>query len=76
MPPIGNKIKLQENRSLLENPRVKAMLNTIAYAEGADYNTRVGGGTFGDLSKKPGKKNVHKIYRKLQYSGRSLPIFK
>ncbi len=60
MPPIGNKIKLQENRSLLENPRVKAMLNTIAYAEGADYNTRVGGGTFGDLSKKPGKKTYIK----------------
>lgn len=52
---IGDKIKQEENKKLLANPRVRAMLNTIAFAEGADYNTRVGGSTFNDLSKKPGK---------------------
>lgn len=60
MPTIGDKLKQEENRKLLSNPRVKAMLNTIAYAEGADYNTRVGGSTFMDLSKKPGKKTYIK----------------
>lgn len=32
------------------------MLNVIRTAEGADYNTRVGGGKFSDLSRKPGQK--------------------
>jgi muramidase (phage lysozyme) len=53
---IKDKILQEENRKLLANPKVQAMLRTIRYAEGATYNTRVGGSTFNDLSKKPGKK--------------------
>ena len=57
---IKNKIKSAENKELLKNPLVRGMLNTIRYAEGTagedGYNTRVGGGKFTDLSKKPGKK--------------------
>jgi muramidase (phage lysozyme) len=52
--PNSNK-KYLENKALLSNPKVKAMLDVIASAEGANYNTRVGGKTFSDLSKKPGK---------------------
>ncbi len=55
MPVVKDEIKRAENEKLIANPKVRAMLNTIAYAEGADYNTRVGGSTFEDLSKKPGK---------------------
>lgn len=32
---------------------VRAFLDTIAYSEGADYNTLVGGGTFDDFSDHP-----------------------
>lgn len=57
---IKDKIKSAENKELLKNPLVRGMLNTIRYAEGTagedGYNTRVGGGKFSDLSKKPGKK--------------------
>lgn len=33
--------------------KIKALLNTIAWAEGANYNTLFGGGTFDDYSKHP-----------------------
>lgn len=42
--------KLQQ---LLNDPRIKAMLDAIAWAEGADYDTLVGGGKFKDFSSKP-----------------------
>lgn len=47
--------KYLENKELLKNPKIRAMLDVIGIAEGATYNTRVGGATFNDLSKKPGK---------------------
>lgn len=51
---------LTQNKELLKNPSVQAMLRTIRYAEGTagdrGYNTRVGNEYFEDLSKKPGKK--------------------
>ena len=47
---------LTQNRELLKNPSVQAMLKTIRYAEGTagdrGYNTRVGYSQFDDLSKK------------------------
>jgi muramidase (phage lysozyme) len=50
----------KQNKELLKNPSVQAMLKTIRYAEGTagdrGYNTRVGYSEFDDLSKKPGKK--------------------
>lgn len=46
--------KYQENLRLLNDPRIQSLLKTIRSAEGATYNTRVGGSTFDDLSKKPG----------------------
>ena len=41
---------------LVRHPKIRAMLNVIRTAEGADYNTRVGGSRFSDLSRKPGQK--------------------
>lgn len=52
MPQPNN--KYQENLKLLNDPRIQSLLKTIRNAEGATYNTRVGGKTFDDLSKKPG----------------------
>jgi len=45
-----------DEEELLNNPKIQAMLKVIRTAEGADYNTRVGGERFSDLSKKPGQK--------------------
>lgn len=45
-----------DEKELLNHPKIRAMLNVIRTAEGADYNTRVGGSRFSDLSKKPGQK--------------------
>lgn len=45
-------------REMLHNPNVRRMLDAIAWAEGADYNTLVGGGTFDDYSRHPNK-GVH-----------------
>ena len=42
--------QLAEYEALAGNPRVRAMLDTIAFAEGADYNTNYGGKSF-DTSK-------------------------
>lgn len=54
---MPEKSRLEKNKELLKNPKVRAMLQTIRYAEGTSgelgYNTRVGGGVFHDLSKKP-----------------------
>jgi hypothetical protein len=41
--------------NLLNDPRIKAMLDTISFSEGAGYNTMVGGGRISDLSKHPNK---------------------
>ena len=40
-----------DEKELLNHPKIRAMLNVIRTAEGADYNTRVGGSKFSDLSK-------------------------
>jgi murein DD-endopeptidase MepM/ murein hydrolase activator NlpD/muramidase (phage lysozyme) len=37
------------------SPQVRAMLDTIAWAEGANYNTLFGGGTFSDFSRHPNR---------------------
>lgn len=46
---IGLRARLEE---LARDPRIRAMLDTIAFAEGADYDTKVGGGKLPDLSDK------------------------
>ena len=51
--------KLSRYRQLLGQPQVRALLNTISYAEGtpgeAGYRTKFGGGQFSDLSRHPGQ---------------------
>lgn len=42
-----------DNHTIAATPQIQAFLDTIAWAEGADYNTLVGGGTFHDFSKHP-----------------------
>lgn len=42
-------------QSYLQLPQVKAALDTIAWAEGANYNTLFGGGTFSDFSRHPNR---------------------
>lgn len=42
-------------RSYLQRPQVRATLDTIAWAEGANYNTLFGGGTFNDYSRHPNR---------------------
>ena len=60
MPLIKDRIKQASNEELLKDSRVQSMLKTIRYAEGTagenGYRTRVGGGIFSDLSKKPQQK--------------------
>lgn len=46
---------LSEYKSWLSLPQVRAALDTIAWAEGANYNTLFGGGTFSDFSRHPNK---------------------
>lgn len=41
--------------SALQSPNVKAFLDVVAWAEGADYNTLFGGGSFNDYSKHPNR---------------------
>lgn len=45
----------QALENLLEDPRIKAMLDTISFSEHAGYNTMVGGGNISDLSRHPNK---------------------
>jgi muramidase (phage lysozyme) len=49
--------KTARYRQLLQQPQVRALLNTISYAEGtpgeAGYRTKFGGGKFSDLSRHP-----------------------
>lgn len=51
--------KTSRYRQLLQQPQVRALLNTIRYAEGtagpAGYQTMFGGGKFNDLSRHPDK---------------------
>lgn len=42
-------------QSYLTRPQIKAALDTIAWAEGAGYNTLFGGGTFNDYSRHPNR---------------------
>ena len=44
-----------ELRAFSRQPNVWRMLDTLAWGEGADYNTLVGGGTFDDFSRHPRK---------------------
>ena len=41
---------------LANNPKIRAFLDGIAWAEGANYNTLYGGGTFADFSRHPNRK--------------------
>lgn len=43
-----------EAEAYLKNPNVSAFLDTIAWAEGASYDTLYGGARFGDYSRFPG----------------------
>jgi muramidase (phage lysozyme) len=47
---------ISEYRSWLGLPQVRAALDTIAWAEGANYNTLYGGGTFSDFSRHPNRR--------------------
>jgi hypothetical protein len=44
---------IEQLEKVLEDPRVRAFLATIRKAEGAGYNTLVGGGSFRDMSQIP-----------------------
>jgi muramidase (phage lysozyme) len=46
---------IEKMNSMLENQNVKTFLDFLAKAEGGDYNVVVGGSTFDDFSKHPGK---------------------
>ena len=46
---------IEKMNSMLGNPNVKTFLDFLAKAEGGDYNVVVGGGTFDDFSKHPGR---------------------
>ncbi len=52
---------LADLKALRDDPRVKAMLDAIASAEGADYNTLFGGGTFSDYSQHPNQAITRKL---------------
>lgn len=41
---------------LAQNPNIRAFLNAIAWAEGANYNTLYGGGTFSNYSQHPNRR--------------------
>ena len=47
---------LSEYRSWVSLPQVRAALDTIAWAEGANYNTLYGSGTFSDFSRHPNRR--------------------
>ena len=47
---------IAEYRSWISLPQVRAALDTIAWAEGANYNTLYGGGTFSDFSRHPNRR--------------------
>lgn len=46
---------LAQIQGYLQLPQIKAALDTIAWAEGANYNTLYGGGTFSDFSRHPNR---------------------
>ena len=50
--------KQDELRALASHPNIRKLLDVIAWAEGADYDTLVGGGKFSDFSRHP-QKAVH-----------------
>ena len=50
--------KQDELRAWASHPNMRKMLDVISWAEGADYDTLVGGGKFNDFSRHP-KKSVH-----------------
>lgn len=44
---------IQQHQNSLSLPQVRAFLDTISWAEGANYNTLYGGGTFSNYSRHP-----------------------
>ncbi|MDP9908236.1 muramidase (phage lysozyme) [Variovorax boronicumulans] len=52
--------RAQENFEIAQNPNVARYLGMISQAEGADYNTSFGGGTFDDFSHHP---NIQKQFK-------------
>lgn len=52
---------LEELKKLRDDPRIKAMLDTIASAEGANYNTLFGGGTFDSYAAHPNQAITRKL---------------
>jgi tape measure domain-containing protein len=56
------KQKLRDDlRKLRDDPAIQAMLDTIASAEGANYNTLFGGGTFDDFGAHPNQRITRKL---------------
>jgi tape measure domain-containing protein len=51
----------EELKKLRSDPAIKAMLDTIASAEGAGYSTLFGGGTFDDFSAHPNQRITRKF---------------
>jgi len=54
MSPSAQDVRSMRAEALLKNPYVRAMLGTIAEAEGGGYNTLYGGATFSGYSQFPG----------------------
>lgn len=52
---------VEELKKLREDPKIQAMLRTISFAEGANYNTLFGGGTFGSYAAHPNQKVTAKL---------------
>lgn len=52
---------VEDLRKLRSDPEIQAMLDTIASAEGANYNTLFGGGTFSDFGAHPNQRITRKF---------------
>lgn len=64
----GGLSRKEEAESLSKDPRIRAMLDTLAKSEGANYNTLFGGGTFSDFGAHPNQR----ITRKFGGKGKSI----
>lgn len=52
---------VEELKKLRDDPKIQAMLRTISFAEGANYNTLFGGGTFGSYEAHPNQRVTAKL---------------
>lgn len=52
---------LEDLKKLRDDPAIRAMLDTIAFSEGADYNTLFGGGTIKNLTSHPNQRITRKL---------------